>query len=103
MVYLHDACFELTASNIPADIYTLTSSWLRVQFRSSFSTIDQVRALHPLTIQDPVISAVFHGNISFYSTVFIRDIRSTTTDYSPGKISDDSNIIFTTNYRYHFG
>lgn len=103
LVYLRDACFELTNIDMPFDVRALSSSWLGIQCWRSTSTIDQIRVLHPLTLQDPFLSSVFHGNIVFYSTAFVGHVRFTTTDYSKGKIADDSNIVFNVGSRNNFG
>lgn len=103
LVYLRDACFELTSINMPIDICALSSSWLGTQCLRSTSAIDSVRVLHPLKLQDPFLSSIFRSKIVFYSTAFIGQVRLTTADYSTGKTTDDSNIVLNTGSRSNFG
>ena len=103
LVYLRDACFELTNIDMPINICALSSSWLGVRYWRLPSAIAHIRVLHSSTLQDPFLSSVFHGNIVFYSTAYIGHIRFTTTDYAKGKTADDSSIVFNVGPGNHFG
>ena len=103
LMYLRDACFELTTTDIPPGVRDLVSSWLGVQYHDFDSSSAQIQVLHPFACQDAFVSSVFAGEIIYYSTAFIGRVRFTTSDYARNKVADDSNIIFKTGNEKSFG
>lgn len=103
LMYLRDACSESMSLAMPSRLRALTLSWLNIQCPHSICSTDRIRLLHPLNLNDSVITATFPGNITYYSTIFINQVRFTTAEYACGKRSDDSNIIFKTGANESFG
>lgn len=94
MMYLRDACFELTTTDIPSSLRSLISSWLKMEPCDLYSSGNHIRVLHSLDCEDPLLSSLFTGDITYYSTAFIGKVRFTTSDYAMNKVADDSNIVF---------
>lgn len=102
-MYLRDACFELITTDMPSQLCDLVSSWLDVQHADCISPRSHIRLLHPLELNDPLLSSMFQGKIVYYSTAFIGKVRLTTSDRARNKVTDDSNIIFKTGIEENFG
>jgi hypothetical protein len=102
-MYLRDACFELTQAHMPFNLHVLSSTWLNLEPPSSVLPVDHIRVLHPLQLDNSVLKSTFRGDIENYSTAFVGRVRYTTLDYSNGKVSDDSNIVFKTGSKPNFG
>ena len=102
-MYLRDACFELTNTDMHLNLRKLVSSWLHTSYADCVSSDNSVHALHPIKITDQFFNSIFRGDIVYYSTVFIGRVRFTTTHYAKNKVSDDSCIIFKTGVDESFG
>lgn len=100
---LRDACFQAIHTNMPTGIRTLTLSWLHMFDSKSAASKRRFRLLHPIQIGDESFNAIFNGNVLYYSTAFINQVRYTTVEYAEDKVSDDSSIIFKTGSTMSFG
>ena len=94
IMYLRDACFELTTTDIPSSLHDLVSSWLGLQRTDFMSPYHHIRLLHRLKFDNVLIKSMFRGEITYYSTAFMGHVRFTTSDQTRNKVIDDSNIIF---------
>ncbi|CAF2107921.1 unnamed protein product [Rotaria magnacalcarata] len=103
LMYLRDACFESMKPDMNKVLHKLISPWLHMTNSYSNATKYSVRTLHPLNTSDQAISSIFPGEIVYYSTAFIDQVRFTTYDYARNKVADDSSIIFTTGSEENFG
>jgi len=102
-MYLRDACFQIIHVDMHLGLRKLTSSWLHMSCPDSVPSKDCVRTLHPLKITDQLFSSIFSGDIIYYSTAFIGQVRFTTTSYAHNKVADDSSIVFKTGLEEIFG
>ena len=102
-MYLRDASFETVNADMPHGLRKLVLPWLHMSDSSSVMAHDRVCVLHPTETTDPFLNTVFHGDITYYSTAFIGQVRFTTTHYARDKVSDDSSIIFKTSSEESFG
>ena len=103
MIYLRDACFEFTTTEMPSHVRDLVSFWLDVSHHRSVSSATHIRVLHPFDFNDAFLSSLFPGEIMYYSTAFIGGVRFITSDHAVNKVIDGSNIIFKTGTEATFG
>ena len=103
IMYLRDACFEFNQSYMPFDLKQKVSTWLHVRPSEPLSTSDPIRLLHPIEVDDRFFRLMFSGNIIFYSTAMIGNVRFTTRHHALGKATDDSSIVFKVGTHEKFG
>ena len=103
LMYCCDTCSKSMSIAMASGLHALSLSWLDIHCPYSTSSADRICLLHPMNVNDPVLESIFQGSITFYSTIFIKEVRFTTAEYACGKRSDNSNFIFKADANESFG
>lgn len=93
-MYLRDVCCGLMNVDRHHVLRELSSSCLCMTSSNYGSLKDTVTTLHQLRITEHFLNSIFRGDIVYYSTAFIGQVRFTTTQYAWHNVTDDSSIIF---------
>ena len=102
LLYLRDACFHLVHPEMCSSLQEFLLNLINNRHAADQSS-SLIQLRHKLDISDSRISESFSGTIQFYSTVFIGQIRFTTSSYCRRKHADDSSIVYQVDNEVHFG
>ncbi|CAM4984884.1 unnamed protein product [Rotaria socialis] len=103
LMYLRDACSEAANANMHKGLKKLITTWLHMRDAYNISSKDCVRVLHPVKITDQFFDSIFSGDIVYYSTAYIGQVRFTTVQHAREKVSDDAAILFKDGLKENFG
>ena len=99
---LRNACFQVNNRIMLDSLHAFISSLLCTNLSPTLPR-GSVRTLHPVVVQDELLSSIFSGTIVYYSTAYIDHVRFTTAQYAAKNIADDSSIVFKSSSRDRFG
>lgn len=102
LLYLRMACFHLGDPDMHSCLRDFLLNLIN-NCRSNDQSSLLIKPRHSLSVNDPRISELFLGTVRFYSTVFIGQVKFTTSSYCRGKVVDDSSILYRAGNQVHFG